>query len=134
MVVGFLIIVGIYGACAALIHLFHARQAGKENAPQYRLVLITHNNQAQIEWYVYAYLFVSWLRGRQTVIDIFDDGSDDETWTILERIAERNSDVRLHMGTLELNDFLEKHQEDHLLVLHLEKLDISPKMPLYQWL
>lgn len=133
MVAGILIIIGIYGIGAALIHLFHARQTGKREAPPYRLVLITCNNQTQIEWYVHAYLFVSWLRGRQTVIEIFDEDSSDDTWMILIRLADRISDVRLHAGTAELQAYLERHREDPLLVLDLKKLDISPKMPLVQW-
>jgi hypothetical protein len=133
MVAGFLLIVGVYGICAALIHLLYARQdKGGENRT-YHLVLVTRDNQTHIEWYVYAYLFVSWLQGRQTVITVFDDGSTDETWKILQRIAETKPNVHLHSSTVELEAFLQEHENDPLLVLRLGQMEYNPKMPLPQW-
>lgn len=133
MITGFLLIVGIYGICAALIHMFYARQRKAGKVRRYHLVLVTRNNQAEIEWYLYAYLFVSWLRGRETTVTVFDDGSTDDTWTILRRIAERNPQVKLHSSTAGMETFLRDHSDEALLVLHLERRELNPKMPLPRW-
>lgn len=133
MIAGLLMILGIYGLCAILIHAFYAysRRAGEPET--YHLVVVTRNSATKIEWYLYAYLFVSWLRGRQTVITVFDDSSEDETVLIVRKVAEERPNVRLYESTEELETFLEDHESQPLLLLHLYRMDLNPKLPLHQW-
>ncbi|WP_058300355.1 hypothetical protein [Gorillibacterium timonense] len=134
MIAGLLMILGVYGLCAVIIHAFYAysRRTG-ESEEVYQLVVVTRNSAAKIEWYLYAYLFVSWLRGRQTVITVFDDSSEDETVSIVRKVAEEWPNVRLYESIEGLDLFLEEHESQPLLLLHLFRMDLSPKRPLHQW-
>ncbi|MCL6458713.1 MAG: hypothetical protein K6T85_11965 [Gorillibacterium sp.] len=135
MVAGLLLIVGVYGLSAALIHAFYAYSstARARKVPIFHLVVVTKESQTRIEWYLYAYLFVSWLRGRQTVITVFDEGSTDDTCTIVNRVAREWPNVRLHSSTDGMTRFLEEHESQPLLILHLYQMDQSPKRPLHEW-
>ena len=135
MVAGLLLIVGVYGLCAALIHAFYAYsgKARARNVPIFHLVVVTRDSQTRIEWYLYAYLFVSWLRGRQTVITVFDEGSTDDTCMIVSRVAREWPNVQLYPSSEGMNRFLEEHESQPLLILHLYQMDLSPKRPLHEW-
>jgi hypothetical protein len=135
MVFGLLVIVGVYALCAVVIHMAHAYSdsAKARKVPVYYLAVVTRNNQTRIEWYLGAYLFISWLRGRQTVITVFDEGSTDETCTIVNRIGRERPNVRLVKGTEELVHYVETYETERLLVLYLYRMDASPKRPLQEW-
>ena len=135
MVVGLLVIGGVYALCAVVIHMAHGYSdtANVRKSPVYHLAVVTRNSQTRIEWYLYAYLFISWLRGRQTVITVFDEGSTDETCTIVRRIGRERPNVRLVLEAEELARFMEEHEAQPLLVLYLYRTDASPKRSLQEW-
>src|SRR5260370_785384 len=93
MVIGLLWIFGIYGFCTACIHVLHwygrvvntGRDVEYSKRKTIYVVLVTLNNQLQIEWYVRSYLMVSLLRGRLIDLTVFDAGSTDDTLPIVER-------------------------------------------------
>ncbi|WP_438435065.1 hypothetical protein [Gorillibacterium sp. sgz500922] len=134
MIPGLLMIVGAYAICAAVIHVLHACSRRRKERETYQLVVITRDSAAKIEWYLYSYLFVSWLRGRQTAIAVFDDGSKDDTAAIVRKVELERPNVKLYESTEGLDRFLEEHESQPLLVLHLYRMDLSPKRPLHQWL
>ncbi|MEO3947263.1 hypothetical protein [Gorillibacterium sp. CAU 1737] len=133
MIPGFLMILGAYGLCAVVVHALYAYSKKGGESPTYGLVVITRNSESEIEWYLYAYLFVSRLRGRQTAITVFDDQSEDETVSIIRRVQLKAPNVRLEESLDGLDRFLEEHESQPLLVLHLSRMDLSPKRPLHEW-
>jgi len=134
VIAGLLMILGAYGISAAIIHVLHACSRRMNEQETYQLVVVTRDSAAKIEWYLYSYLFVSWLRGRQTAITVFDDCSMDDTVPIVRKVAEPRPNVKLYETTEELDRFLEEHESQPLLLLHLYRMDLSPKRPLHQWL
>ncbi|HEY0827904.1 MAG TPA: hypothetical protein VGE40_07415 [Bacilli bacterium] len=99
MIEGFLLIVGCYGVCVALVHLFHQRSQQQNRSQQHNprpskpkphvphYVLITHNNQMQVEWYLRSLLIYSKMRGQSLKITIIDEGSQDDTLAIVWRMS-----------------------------------------------
>ncbi len=133
MIEGFLLIVGCYGICVALVHLFHQRyqqnhspsqryprpSEPKPDVPHY--VLITHNNQMQVEWYLRSLLIYSKMRGQSLKITIIDEGSQDDTLAIVWRMSlNRYVDINTVQSscTVQLPDSqvlhdLHQHEHDH---------------------
>lgn len=109
MIEGFLLIVGSYGICVAIVHYFHQRFEQQHNRSQSQLqndnqshkrprpsnskphvphyVLITLNNQMQVEWYLRSLLIYSKMRGQSLKITIIDEGSQDDTLAIVWRMS-----------------------------------------------
>lgn len=119
MMWGLLWIIGCYGMAAAILHALHAahiRRSGKQQAVT-TFALITHNNEAQIEWYLRSLLFVSRLRGRKIAILIFDEQSTDDTVAIASRIGRENGHGGVTVMNQELDSYLMAHPED-AIILH----------------
>jgi glycosyltransferase involved in cell wall biosynthesis len=127
MVIGLLWIFGIYGLCTACIHLLHwfglgaytQRDFDYSKRKMIYVVLVTLNNQLQIEWYVRSYLMVSLLRGRLIDLTVFDAGSTDDTLPIVQRLAKTRDNISVEATTESLAEFLEAHEADQVVQLHL---------------
>lgn len=130
---GFLSIVGIYGLCAVAVHAVYAVHRPKKDSMKTHLILVTHNNQSEIEWYMHSYLFFSWVRGRQSNITVFDDGSSDETPEIISRISRARPYIQFYRDTEELDPFLTSHEHEPVLLIRLDQLDLHSKRPIHQW-
>lgn len=126
MMTGFLLIVGVYGFCAACIHLLHAVQKRTERNRTVHLAVVTRNQEPTIEWYLRSYLFVSWLKGRQTTITVFDDGSDDATVEIVRRLAKERPQISLELTADGLDRFLDERRDQRVLLARLDKPDSAP--------
>ncbi|WNQ11593.1 hypothetical protein MJA45_00495 [Paenibacillus aurantius] len=133
MMMGILLIVGIYGLCAAIIHTVHyiRHKAGRPRA--IHLVLIAKNNASHMEWYLYSFLFFSWLRGRLADVTVFDNGSTDDTCAIVRKVARGRPYIRLYESTRELDRFLEEHDQQPMLLLHLDQVNLNPEQALHLW-
>lgn len=134
MMMGLLWIIGIYGACIAILHAVHAwlRRKGTTAGTTY-FALITHNNQSQIEWYLRSLIFFSWLRGRYVSIAVFDEGSTDDTLAIVERMAVSRMNVEVRLSTESWDAYMEAHKDDAVIVHDLSRLVQDEPLPLLQW-
>ncbi|WP_019535681.1 hypothetical protein [Paenibacillus ginsengihumi] len=87
MMIGLLYILGIYAAGLAIIHWLHGRWSKEEGVRRPHYILITRNNQLQIEWYIRSLFFFSRVKGRNMIVTIVDEGSTDDTLDIVMRLA-----------------------------------------------
>jgi len=132
MWIGLLWIVGCYGISIALLHiLFGIRRNAAKKSTQ--IVLITKNNQNHIEWYIRSLFFFSNMRGKPISATVLDEGSSDDTMSIVERLAQTH-EVRLEAVSSQatLEALLEKHDKDPVIVMHLGSRDDLQKIPLFQ--
>lgn len=134
MIWGLLWIIGIYGATIAILHLIHAWHNGRTVKPTTTyFALMTHNNETQIEWYLRTLVFFSWLRGRHISIVVFDEGSTDETLAIIRRFAAERGNVEIRVSTDSLEEFLEAHQDESVVVHRVNGLGKDEALPVLQW-
>lgn len=111
MVVGLLTIFGVYGLSVLLMHLVYWGCRHKMAEP-FQYVLVTKDNQLQIEWYLRWLLFFSKLKGRDVRIVVFDQGSSDDTLSIVQRLA------RIHTRGIQII-LVESERKDAEKLLHL---------------
>jgi hypothetical protein len=118
MIQFFLIVLGSYGLCVTLIHVWYSRRSDEPQVIHY--VLITNNHQTQIEWYVRYFLFRSWVKGRETKITVAEQGSTEETLEIANRLSYKKADqiqtVRYHKDLLNPEDW---KLNEKLVIIHL---------------
>lgn len=83
-------IISAYALSMLAVHLVHAWNQRRAKGPVCkRVVLITHNQQHQVEWVLRSLLFCNWLKGRHIELIVIDTGSSDLTMRIVSRLAER---------------------------------------------
>lgn len=133
MIWGMLWIFGVYGAVTIALHLVfaaHKRRHGSKAKTTF--VLITYNNETQIEWYLRSLIFVSRLRGRQIGILLFDEGSTDHTVAICRRIAAERSryDIRIMDETLEA--YLSSHPDEPVVIHRIKALGNGERLTVLQ--
>lgn len=88
MIVGLCWIIGSYGLCVLIVHLLYAMnpiQAGNMTPVHY--MVLTKNNQVNIEWYLRYLWFFSWLKGKHIKVTVIDNGSSDETLEIIDHFS-----------------------------------------------
>jgi len=134
MMWGMLWILGIYGAAITILHMLYAFHRTRDLKPKTTyFALITDNHETQIEWYLRTLIFFSWLRGRPISITVFDEQSSDGTLAMVERfmLSQENVDIRIASESLE--DFLEEHQGDDVVLHRLGRLGNGEGLPVLQW-
>lgn len=84
-----------YGLAAALVHMFHNRfSRSKRKGKQIHYILVTHNHENQMEWYLRALSWYARLRGESLRVTVLDEESQDDTVAIMQRMQ--------NMGGMEL--------------------------------
>ena len=109
MWIGLLWILGCYGISIAVLHLLLGTRRGGSKKPT-NVLLVTKNNQNQIEWYIRSLFFFSRFKGNEVKATIFDEGSSDDTRKIIERLS--------HSHLLELRYQTDYDAVDHYLRQH----------------
>jgi hypothetical protein len=131
MWIGLLAILGCYGVSIALIHLCFGNKA-KAAGKAIQVLLITKDNQLQIEWYIRSVSLFFWIRGRQLQITILDEGSTDETLKIADRLSDIHFlGINKHTSEKLMDDFLQNHEDDQVIVAHIASQQELIKIPLY---
>lgn len=134
MVQGALWFVGIYAVGIGLVHLSHLMfQRGEMKVMHY--VLITHNNQLQVEWLMRSILWFSWMKGKNIKISVLDTGSSDDTLAIVKHMTlHRYVTVKVEQSPLDVENYLAAQQEEgqEVVAFELSKLEDIRKMPLFQ--
>ena len=86
MILGLLWIIGVYALGAVAVHAAYRRFAQSDGADVKHYVLYTLNDSRHIEWAVRSISWFYWLRGRQVLITVIDEGSTDETLLIVNSL------------------------------------------------
>lgn len=133
MIIGLLLIVGMYGISIVMIHAIHRhyQKQSKDNATY--CVIVTSNNQLQIEWYLRVLLLISWLRGRSIDLNIFDNGSTDDTLAIARKFAEDRENIHVKATFESLDQFIMEHRSDQIVYLKLNNYGVNEQVPIPQW-
>lgn len=119
MMLGLLWIFGSYAASIALVHWCYRRHRSSDRKITH-LLLITHNNQMQVEWYIRSLLFFSRLKGSNVHVTIADEGSTDETLAIAERFREEiNLDICTFEGPESLDEWIRQYEDKQVIVVRL---------------
>ena len=90
MLQGMICIIGIYGLGILLVHAAFGRTRRLRDETRCRskhYVLISKQNQFQIEWVLRALFLFSWLKGSNFKITVIDEGSTDDTLTIIDKLT-----------------------------------------------
>jgi hypothetical protein len=128
MWIGLLWIFGCYGLSIAILHLCFSTRLN--NAPKAtRVLVITRNNQTQIEWYIRSMLFFSRLRGRHLIVMILDEGSTDETMQIIERLS-RMMNLAISNSGESLEELLSIYENEPLILVNLSNKQEESKFSL----
>ncbi|MCS7459960.1 glycosyltransferase family 2 protein [Paenibacillus doosanensis] len=123
MMVGLLWIFGCYGASIALVHWCYRRHRDTGRNVTH-VLLLTHNNQNQVEWYIRSLLFFSRLKGREVHVTLADEGSTDDTLAIAERFRlEYHLDIRRFSDLESLDDWIREHEEKQVVIVRLGQQD-----------
>ncbi|AZK45904.1 hypothetical protein [Paenibacillus lentus] len=95
-----------YGVAGLIVHLLHNRQLrDKPNlCKQVHYILVAHNHEKQMEWYLRALLWYSCLRAQSLRVTILDEGSQDDTLAIIERMKYANGMDLTVIGTADIED------------------------------
>ncbi|CAM4413902.1 hypothetical protein L1N85_07845 [Paenibacillus alkaliterrae] len=89
------LIIGCYALAALSVHLaYRARKGKKESGKHY--VLVADDKQNNIEWYVRSMFSFSRRMGTDVRLTIVDQGVNEETKTIVDRLAKDGSGVKVH--------------------------------------
>ncbi|OXM86370.1 glycosyltransferase family 2 protein [Paenibacillus rigui] len=121
MILGLLWIFGIYAASIALVHWCYRRQR-KQTRRATQILLITYNNETQVEWYIRSLHFFSRLKGREIHVTLADEGSSDDTVAIAERFRQ---ELHLEICPLDTADalctWIEEHEDEQVIVVRLSQ-------------
>lgn len=121
MMLGLVWIMGTYAVGILLIHWLHWRWKRRGLERKMHYVLVTRNNQMQVEWYIRSLGFFSWLKGRSIAVTLVDEGSTDETLAIAGRLSEEH---QLHIYSEEAwdwDDWIQKHEDEQVIVVRLSQ-------------
>lgn len=131
MMLGLVWIMGTYAAGILLVHWLHWRYQRRGLKRMTHYVLVTRNNEMQVEWYVRSLRFFSWLKGRTIAVTLVDEGSTDDTLLIAGRLSEEH---QLHICTDDSWDWdhwIRQHEDEQVIVVRLsqnEDLEIAYKI------
>ena len=90
-----LFFIATYLCSALVIHLVYSRMDSQDVEVRH-YVLYTLDNQLHIEWIIRSLIVFHWLQGKSISITIIDEGSSDETLSILSLLSKQHQlDVRL---------------------------------------
>ncbi|OAS14536.1 hypothetical protein [Paenibacillus oryzisoli] len=127
MWIGLLCIFGCYGVSIIVLHLLLRKGTMKKPAT---VLLVTKNNQNQIEWVIRSLFFFSRVRGNQVKATIIDEGSSDDTREIIERLSHTYAlELRLQSDYDAVDRFLSQHDEDPVVLVHLSNREELVKIP-----
>ncbi|MEW9702588.1 hypothetical protein [Paenibacillus sp. SI8] len=129
MWIGLLCIIGCYGLSVAVLHLLLGDRKGRGKKPA-NVLLITKNNQNQIEWVIRSLFFFSRMKGSQVTATIIDEGSSDDTKEIIERLSHTHSiELQIQTDFDAIGRFLRQHDDDPVVIVHLSNRGDLVKIP-----
>jgi hypothetical protein len=129
MWIGLLCIFACYGVSISMLHLLFGTRKGTKKKPA-TILLVTKNNQNQIEWVIRSLFFFSRVKGNQVKATIIDEGSSDDTKEIIERLSQTYAlELRFQTDYDAVDRFLSQHEEDPVVLVHLSNREELVKIP-----
>ncbi|OCT13144.1 hypothetical protein A8709_20580 [Paenibacillus pectinilyticus] len=129
MWIGLLCILGCYGVSIIMLHLLFGSRKGNAKKPA-SILLVTKNNQNQIEWIIRSLFFFSRVKGSHVTATVIDEGSSDDTRAIIERLSQTYSlELRVQSDYDAVDRFLSQHDEDPVVIVHLSNREDFVKVP-----
>lgn len=129
MWIGLLCIFGCYGVSIIMLHLLFGARKGSKKKPA-TILLVTKNNQNQIEWVIRSLFFFSHVKGNHVRATIIDEGSSDDTKEIIVRLSQTYAvELRDQSEYDAVDRFLSQHDEDPVVILHLSNREDLVKVP-----
>lgn len=129
MWIGLLWILSCYGISIAVLHLLFGIRKGRSKKPT-NVLLVTKNNQNQIEWYIRSLFFFSRVKGNEVTATIVDEGSSDDTRRIIERLSHIHSlELRYQSDYDAVDHYLRQHDNEPVIVVHLSNREDLVKIP-----
>ncbi|OGX61788.1 MAG: hypothetical protein A2189_08340 [Paenibacillus sp. RIFOXYA1_FULL_44_5] len=136
MMMGLLSIIVSYGLGIWLVHILYAKSV-RQGKQRIHYVLVTRNNEQQMEWYLRSLLFISWLKGKAVMITIWDEGSVDTTPLIIEKLAKMKND---HIELIRSNtyhsvdEYVGEMEQEHIIWIRLDEGGAeTKKFPFVMW-
>jgi len=90
-----LLVIGCYALAALSVHLAYRIWRGRQQSSKH-YVLVADVQQKNMEWYVRSLFSFSRRMGKNVRLTIVDQGVTEETLAIVERLARRGDEVRIH--------------------------------------
>jgi hypothetical protein len=135
MVTGLLWMMVGYGMAIAGVHWMHHKHLHPAHRARRRTiyVLITRDNQLQIEWYIRSLSFFALLKGTAISVYVRDEGSTDDTLKIVERMAASSHiDLEAFPADMTIDEFLVRHERDPIVMVRLSPGQGRVRLPLVQ--
>lgn len=103
-----------YGLAAAMVHLVHGQYRRMQPKARKRMhyVLVTHNHEQQMEWYLRALDWYGRWRGDSVKVTVLDEASDDNTIAIVERLKHQEG---MELNLARLNAVGEEEKQHYML-------------------
>ncbi|WP_410770651.1 hypothetical protein [Fontibacillus sp. BL9] len=79
-----------YGLAAVLVHFLHGvlLRTQPKDGKKLHYILVTHNHENQMEWYLRALSWYARLRGESVRVTVLDEASQDDTLAIIQRLRD----------------------------------------------
>ncbi|MGO4346868.1 hypothetical protein BK120_03965 [Paenibacillus sp. FSL A5-0031] len=90
-----LLVIGCYALAALSVHLAYRIWRGRQQSSKH-YVLVADVQQNNMEWYVRSLFSFSRRMGKNVRLTIVDQGVTEETLAIVERLARKGDEVRIH--------------------------------------
>lgn len=98
MVAQLIWIVVVYAIAVFLVHVLHDREKRRQ-APRtgkwIHYVLITHNHESVIEWYIRALTLHAFLTGKRLLVTCMDDHSSDGTLLLISKMKQSGCSLEI---------------------------------------
>jgi hypothetical protein len=132
MMTGLLWMMVGYGMAIAGVHWMHHKHL--HHAKRKTIyILVTRDNQLQIEWYIRSLSFFALLKGTAVSVFVRDEGSTDDTLKIVERmITSSHVELEEFPAGMTIDEFLVRHERDPIVMVRLSSGQRSLRLPLVQ--
>lgn len=85
-------------------------------------ILMTRNNESQIEWYIRYFTIISWISGRPVGLTVLDEGSTDNTISILERLGGPYLEIIPQSQSISVDTLMKQYQHESIIIISNQDL------------
>jgi hypothetical protein len=135
MVTGLLWMMVGYGMAIGGVHWMHHKHLHPAYQAKRRTIyiLVTRDNQLQIEWYIRSLSFFALLKGTAISVYVRDEGSTDDTLKIVERMtALSHIELEAFPTDMTIDEFFIRHEHDPIVMVRLSSGQGRVRLPLVQ--
>lgn len=112
-----------YGLSIVVVHCC-LKRVKREATRHQHYILLTKDNQSNIEWTLRSLFFLAWVNGEEYKITILDESSEDDTMAIITRLSKgRNMDIEQNLDAEGASLLLDRIADDESVVMRLDRQD-----------